>query len=822
MISLEGDDMPLYPYQERVKALIQSGKSVILQAPTGAGKTRAALAPFIENFFDKPMDAFPRKCVYVVPMRVLAHQFVSEYKGLAESYERRHQHTLNVQIQTGDQQDDKRLEGDLVFCTVDQFLSSYLTMPYSLPGRMANLNAGAMVGAYIVMDEFHLLDPDSTLPSVLFALGQLRHLAPVLLMTATFSADMLGSLAEQIDAEVVLVSQAEALHIETHENRIQPRRRTWRVSDQVLDAKAILDAHHTRSLALCNTVGRAQELYRELGMLIKERRLDTQLLLLHSRFLPADRRATEEELKRLFGKGAQPGGSFIAVATQTIEVGVDITSEMLHTELAPSSALIQRAGRCARYPGQQGQVIVYPVENFMPYGRGKDDPNTEDFWVKEMRAALGWLREHAGETFDFAKEQAFVNVVASGRDKQVLSSLAAGRRDRIEAIHRVLTGNQQYGQDQRLLVRNADSRRILIHADPHQLDRDPYAASGFNLDLHTLYGMFKSWQEREADAPWRVQMLIQDKADANESNRAEYGWQEINDRQLLAGAPVLVVHPALAGYLKDEGFVADRGDTGFISELPRETGKRAWDGMSYRLESYEDHIRYVLQAFQEIVVPELRHPAHALERAANWPEGSLLHAAWLVCLLHDVGKLSEGWQGWAHAYQKQISRPIDAGFAAAHTDYEWDNAGHREAEKAIRRRHSKPHHAGEGALAISAMTVKALGNEPLTRAALTAIARHHTPFAKDSKEFVLEAQAAQHIQATLAFVPQELRARVDVRGLKTEAQSLNSFSTVLAKPERDSEWLAYILLARALRRADQRGTELGSKRTPNEFGAYAD
>ncbi|MCX7839995.1 MAG: DEAD/DEAH box helicase [Anaerolineae bacterium] len=76
--------MGLYPYQERVKQLVQSGKSVILQAPTGAGKTRAALAPFIEAFFDLPPDQFPRQCIYSVPMRVLANQFVHEYRKYAE------------------------------------------------------------------------------------------------------------------------------------------------------------------------------------------------------------------------------------------------------------------------------------------------------------------------------------------------------------------------------------------------------------------------------------------------------------------------------------------------------------------------------------------------------------------------------------------------------------------------------------------------------------------------------------------------------------------------------------------------------------------
>jgi CRISPR-associated endonuclease/helicase Cas3 len=754
-------------------------------------------------------------------MRVLAHQFVDEYKELAESYERRLHRKLSVQIQTGDQQDDKRFEGDLIFCTVDQFLSSYLTMPYSLGGRLANLNAGAMVGAYIVMDEFHLLDPGSTLPSVLYALRQLRRLGPILLMTATFSAEMLQTLAQWIDAEVVLISPEEALQIETREQKVQSRRRTWRVVDQALNAEAVLKTHQTRSLALCNTVVRAQTLYRELRDLVKDRDLDIQVRLLHSRFLPEDRRATEEALKALYGKDAQPGGSFITVATQTIEVGVDITCETLHTELAPASALIQRAGRCARYPGQQGQVIVYPVENFMPYGRAKDDPTDEDLWAQEMRAALEWLHQHDGEPFDFAKEQALVNAVAAKRDKEALKGLDAGRRSRMEAIQRVLSGDQHMRQDTRLLVRDADSRRVLIHPEPDQLCRDPYAASGFNLDVHTLFGMFKSWQDREVDVPWRVKMLLQDDTDRSESNRAEYGWQEITDSRLLIGVPVLAVHPALAGYLQDEGFVADKGDTDFISVLPAEVAKRDGEGGSYRLESYEDHIHCVLRAFEEVAAPEMRYPARALEAAAGWPEGSVLQAAWLVCLMHDVGKLSKGWQGWAHAYQKQIAKPIGVDFAAAHTDSEWGNTEQHDAEKAIRGRHPKPHHAGEGALASSLIIARALGNEPLTRAALAAIARHHTPFATDSGAFSLEPNAARHIEATLAFVPQELGKRIDVRGLKKEAQSLNTLHTTLARPAYDEEWLAYTLLARALRRADQRGTEMGSRGTPNEFGAYA-
>ena len=39
----------LRPFQKKVWEHLHAGRSVILQAPTGAGKTRAALDPFLLN-----------------------------------------------------------------------------------------------------------------------------------------------------------------------------------------------------------------------------------------------------------------------------------------------------------------------------------------------------------------------------------------------------------------------------------------------------------------------------------------------------------------------------------------------------------------------------------------------------------------------------------------------------------------------------------------------------------------------------------------------------------------------------------------------------
>jgi CRISPR-associated endonuclease/helicase Cas3 len=577
------------------------------------------------------------------------------------------------------------------------------------------------------------------------------------------------------------------------------------VAESLLSADAILAGHRSRSLALCNTVQGAQKVYRDLRDAIRKHDLDIDLLLLHSRFLPEDRRRIEEDLRQRFGKEADRSGSVIVVATQAIEVGVDITCERLHTELAPASALIQRAGRCARYPGEQGEVTVYPVERYAPYGRESSDGENDSAWVKEMKAALGWLKAHQGEAFDFEREQALVNAVAAPRDRAVLEGLSAGAPLRAQAIHRVLRSKPQPG-DSRLLVRDADSRLVLIHDNPDALLINPYGAAGFGLPRSTLYGLFEEWMAREADLEWRVKQLIEDPQD--EEAQAKYGWKPLTDKTQLAGVHVLVVNPALAGYLRDEGFVPDRGGTGFVSTLPPDAAARTWEGTRYRLESYIDHVRRVLEAFADLALPELCYAAPALERAAGWTTGIVTQAAWLVCLFHDVGKLSQGWQAWARAYQKQIGAPVAATFVVAHTESDPDNPHHKAAAQAVRVR--KPNHAGESALAVGPILTQVLEcNEPLVRAALAAVARHHAPFAAQCAPFALEAKAGDHLRATLRFLPQEVQGNTMLSRLKARATQEQSIAIV--GPDDYCGWLAYTLLVRALRRADQEGTARGSK-----------
>jgi CRISPR-associated endonuclease/helicase Cas3 len=62
--------------------------------------------------------------------------------------------------------------------------------------------------------------------------------------------------------------------------------------------------------------------------------------------------------------------SVLAVVTQVCEMSLDLDADVLISEIAPVSALIQRAGRCARvWPldGRVGEVYLYEPPDERPY-----------------------------------------------------------------------------------------------------------------------------------------------------------------------------------------------------------------------------------------------------------------------------------------------------------------------------------------------------------------------------------------------------------------------------------------------------------------------
>ena len=788
-----GEKLIPFAFQRKVAQHLLSGCNVILQAPTGAGKTKAALFPFL--LAQRESIPFPRKLLYATPMRVLAKSFHTDF---TESPIGR-QKTLKAAIQTGENQDDRQFRSDLIFTTIDQVLSSFLNIPYALGLRQGNVNAGAVVGAYLVFDEFHLFDPDTSLGTVIEMLKMLNGITPFLLMTATFSEPLLKRLSKYFNAEVVPVTEAELKQIPSQRGK----RREYQVVDQTLldSTCTVIAQHQQRSIVICNTVARAQEIYQSLRD--NPQRGTTEVLLLHSRFLKKDRKAKEDTIRKRFKRGAGTD-NVILVATQVIEVGLDITCENLHTELAPASAIFQRAGRCARFEDESGTVRIYPVS------KTDGSPNYAPYENEICEATMKSFQQRNGKVLDFAAEQAIINEVHRESDEKILAGLEARPiRNRIsEAIS---------GQELALareLIRKNDSRTLLVHDKPETLDK-PFRVEGFSLYRGTLFGAWDKLQQeaRKQRLSWSLKYPVEVEDNSPNSRTAiTYNWCEVKDKETLGISPMFVVHPRLVAYDAEMGFRLEAGEKPCVLSIPDdETTQEREFGKGYYRETYTEHIEHLLNAYDSGLAAELCYAASQLEHKLGADMGAIDRAIRLCIALHDVGKLTVEWQNWAHKWQQEVGQPIPENYMAAHTDYNRDDLAEREKEKQFQIK--RPGHAVESVWAVAPLLAKVFGKEQknLAEACLTAIGRHHAPQAKTCLPYILHTAAPSAIKSVLQSTGHLGQiAQMHLESLCKQAKPIKPFS-YFVEPSNTRALLTYFLIVRALRLADQEATSKVSR-----------
>jgi CRISPR-associated endonuclease/helicase Cas3 len=118
-------------------------------------------------------------------------------------------------------------------------------------------------------------------------------------------------------------------------------------------AAAVVAKHQTgtQTLVVVNTVRRAKAIY---AAIKKCKNAPGDVLLVHSRFRPAEREKLNEQLR-------EKAADRILIATQVVEAGVDISSRTLITELAPWASIVQRIGRCNR-TGDDGPGRVFWID----------------------------------------------------------------------------------------------------------------------------------------------------------------------------------------------------------------------------------------------------------------------------------------------------------------------------------------------------------------------------------------------------------------------------------------------------------------------------
>ena len=241
--------------------------------------------------------------------------------------------------------------------TVDQTLMSVLQARHFFV-RLFGLSEKT-----VIFDEIHAYD---TYMSTLFQrlLGWLRAMgASVVLLSATLPAQTRRNLLEAYAGRPLELPPVEypaitwatsgdagVVPLPRPEDRRVALEWLSREPEAVVEALRV-DLHQGGcAVVICNTVARAQEIYRAL----KEAHLvpDDALTLFHARYPLAWRDEIEKSILTRFGKnGARPERA-IVVATQVIEQSLDLDFDVMVSDLAPVDLIVQRAGRLHRHPGR--------------------------------------------------------------------------------------------------------------------------------------------------------------------------------------------------------------------------------------------------------------------------------------------------------------------------------------------------------------------------------------------------------------------------------------------------------------------------------------
>ncbi len=258
--------------------------------------------------------------------------------------------------------------------TVDQFLS-FIEHGY---GGLCLLPA--LADAAVVFDEVHSYDRQMWNALISF----LRSFdVPVLCMTATLPPTRRAELGDLLRIYPDESERNELADLEEAERH--PRYRLEGVSGETEAFDQVVAAVRAgrRVLWVVNTVRRCQALARRLA-----KHLDN-VIAYHSRFKLEDRQHRHRDTVDAFRAPAEgEPAPAIAVTTQVCEMSLDLDADVLVTEHAPISSLVQRFGRANRHLRRgrdfRARLITYVADSALPY---ESD---------ELAAASGFLRAYTG------------------------------------------------------------------------------------------------------------------------------------------------------------------------------------------------------------------------------------------------------------------------------------------------------------------------------------------------------------------------------------------------------------------------------------------
>lgn len=323
-------------------------KNVIARAPTGSGKTEASLI-WASN------KSKHSKIFYLLPTKVTSNAIYSRLKNYFGENNTAVVHSSAFLFQKEEHTDDysyleylkdKTFFKNISVCTIDQILTQGFNLGYW------ELKTFHQFNSKIIIDEIHLYEP-YTLGLIISTIKYLKNEfgATFYLMSATMPSKLKQILSKTLGKdETKFIFDKEFLKSARNEFITTDKNINELFSNIISNVK-----NGKKVLCVVNTVNEAIRIYEELNKKLEK----YSVMCYHSRFIVKDRLEKEETILSWENSTVKDG--CLLIATQVVEVSLDIDYDILYTENAPIDAIIQRAGRVNRKRDKDDtKVIVFP------------------------------------------------------------------------------------------------------------------------------------------------------------------------------------------------------------------------------------------------------------------------------------------------------------------------------------------------------------------------------------------------------------------------------------------------------------------------------
>ena len=332
---------------------------LLIRAPTGAGKTAASLLWANQQIKNNRAD----RLIIAMPTRFTSNALAISVKddlsetGLyhssawfkefhekaKESKEAKHEAKMLHEFA-------RKLLTPVTVCTID-----HLLMCLTLSREDHHSIAFNLAHSCVVIDEADFYD-DFTQANILVLLEALNEWnVPVMIMSASLPASSL----EMYQSTGYKVQEIK----EDTSDNTRPRCEVKSIQDyEKVEELSELLIKCTKQPAIiyANTVAKAIEFYDWFG-----KNTGIKPMLYHSRFTEPDKLEKEKVLIENLGSKAWKNGTAngVAILTQIGEMSINISADLMISDVCPIDRLVQRAGRLCRFEKKAGDLhVIIPYQ----------------------------------------------------------------------------------------------------------------------------------------------------------------------------------------------------------------------------------------------------------------------------------------------------------------------------------------------------------------------------------------------------------------------------------------------------------------------------